>query len=216
MPLESLSIAPQQVLKSAVSGAMGFAGTIADAAVACAAAWYMLTDRLRLMLGLELIVPSAIRKDVIAGVCEAKTELAMYLRGQSIIAFCVGILSAIGLWAIGIPDSIPLGLTAGILNMVPYLGPVIACIPVGALALTQGLMPLVLSIAVLIAVQQIDGLILSPRIVGSSTGFSPPVVLISIFSFGAVWGIAGMLAALPVMILIRTSVRVFVESRHNY
>jgi predicted PurR-regulated permease PerM len=100
--------------------------------------------------------------------------------------------------------------------MIPYLGPFIACIPVGAVALTQGFLSFALSIGVLIAVQQIDGLVLSPRIVGSSTGFAPAAVMISIFASGAVWGALGMLLALPCMILILTCGRVFVELRQNY
>ena len=178
-----------RILTSAIS----FASGAADIAVALVVAWYMLTDRERLTLRLELLIPSDYRQTVIRSASEARLEIMLYLRGQSIIAICVGLLSALGLFIIGLDNAIPLGMTAGILNMIPYLGPIIACIPVGAVALTQGIFPLILSIAVLISVQQIDGLILSPRIVGSSTGFAPSVVMISIFAAGAVWGISSRL-----------------------
>ena len=197
------------------TGAAGFAGTAADLVIAAAVAWHMLVSREQLALRAELIIPSKHRQTIIRGASEALMETMMYLRGQAIIALCVGLLSASGLFVVGIPSAIPLGLTAGLLNMIPYLGPVIACVPVCAIALTEGLLPTVLSAGVLIAVQQIDGLILSPRIVGSSTGFSPSTVMIAIFASGAVWGVLGMLTALPVMILIRTCVRVFVELGHN-
>lgn len=197
------------------TGAAGFAGTAADLVIAAVVAWHMLVSREQLALRAELIIPSRHRQTVIRGASEALMETMMYLRGQAIIALCVGVLSAFGLFVVGIPSAIPLGLTAGLLNMIPYLGPVIACVPVGVIALTEGLLPTVFSIGVLIAVQQIDGLILSPRIVGSSTGFSPSTVMIAIFASGAVWGVLGMLVALPVMILIRTCVRVFVELGHS-
>lgn len=197
------------------TGAAGFAGTAADLVIASIVAWHMLVGREQLALRAELVIPSKHRQTVIRGASEALMETMMYLRGQSIIALCVGVLSAFGLFMVGIPSAIPLGLTAGLLNMIPYLGPVIACVPVGVIALTDGLLPTALSIGVLIAVQQIDGLILSPRIVGSSTGFSPSTVMIAIFASGAVWGVLGMLVALPVMILIRTCVRVFVELGHS-
>lgn len=197
------------------TGAAGFAGTAADMLIAAAVAWHMLVSREQLALRAELIVPSKHRQTVIRGASEALIEVMMYLRGQAIIALCVGALSAFGLFVVGIPSAIPLGFTAGLLNMIPYLGPVIACVPVGAISLTEGFLPAVLAIAVLIAVQQIDGLILSPRIVGGSTGFSPSTVMIAIFASGAVWGVAGMLTALPAMILIRTCVRIFVELGHS-
>lgn len=203
------------VLRRVFTGAAGFAGTAADLVIAAAVAWHMLVSRDQLALRAELIIPSGRRQIVIRGASEALMETMMYLRGQAIIALCVGVLSAFGLFIVGVPSAIPLGLTAGLLNMIPYLGPVIACVPVGVIALTEGILPTLLSVGVLIAVQQIDGLILSPRIVGSSTGFSPSTVMIAIFASGAVWGVPGMLVALPVMILIRTCVRVFVELGHS-
>ena len=211
LPFVSTEISPAYVIKRMLAGITGLAGTASDIAVAAVVSWYMLIDRKKIALNLELIIPFSIRHEVLAGASEARLEIMMYLRGQSIIAVCVGILSAAGLFIVGIPGGIPLGLAAGILNMIPYLGPIIACIPAGAIALTQGIIPCLLAIGTLIAVQQIDGLILSPRIVGNSTGFAPSIVLIAIFASGAVWGVAGMLLALPVMILIRTCVRVFVE-----
>lgn len=203
------------LITSIFTGIINFVSATADIGIALVIAWYMLTDRERLALRLELVIPSVYRQTVMRSLSEARLEIMLYLRSQSIIAICVGLLSALGLFIIGIDNAFPLGMTAGILNMIPYLGPIIACIPVGIAALTHGFILLLLSIAVLIAVQQIDGLILSPRIVGSSTGFPPSVIMISIFAAGAVWGIAGMLLILPAMILIRTCFRVFVELSHN-
>lgn len=197
------------------TGAVGFAGTAADLAIAAVVSWHMLLNREQIALRAELIIPSEHRQTILRSVTEARMETMMYLRGQALIAVCVGALSAFGLFIVGIPAAIPLGLTAGLLNMIPYLGPVIACVPVGVIALTEGLLSTAFSIGVLITVQQIDGLILSPRIVGSSTGFSPSTVMIAIFASGAVWGVAGMLIAMPAMILIRTCVRVFVELWHS-
>lgn len=208
-------ISPADLAKKVFTGISDFTGTATDIVIAIVVAWYFLIDRQKISLKLELLIPSSIRSVVLSGASEARMEILMYLRGQSIIAACVGVLSAAGLFAIGIPCGIPLGLTAGVLNMIPYLGPVIACIPAGVIALTQGAVPCLLAIGTLIAVQQIDGLILSPRIVGNSTGFAPSTVMVAIFASGAVWGVAGMLLALPGMILIRTCVRVFVELAHN-
>ena len=204
-----------KVLSGAVSKASGMFGTIADIAIAAVIAWYMLINRRQLALRAELMIPSAKRHIILRNISEMRLEIMMYLRGQGIIAVCVGALSALGLLIVGIPSAVTLGLTTGLLNMIPYFGPFIAAVPVGIIALTDGLVPALISIGVLIAVQQIDGLILSPRIVGNATGFSPSMVMTAIFATGAVWGVVGMLAALPALILIRTCVRVFVELGHN-
>jgi len=197
------------------SGTIRAVSAVADILVACAAAWYLLKGRARLTLYAELIIPVRYRSVFIRYAGEAAIETGLYLRGQAIISLCVGILASAGLFVIGVSSAIPLGMTAGVLNMIPYVGPFIACIPVGLMALRDGFIPALLSIGVMIAVQQIDGLFLSPRIVGSSTGFPPALIMITVFAAGAAWGIPGMLLALPGLILIRTCVRVFVELGQN-
>ncbi len=203
------------VIMGITSGVVSFMGAVVDAILAMAVAWYMLVDRERIALYIELAIPSSHRQMVIRNAVETWIEMGLYLRGQAIIAICVGVLSSLGLYVVGIPYAVMLGITAGILNMIPYFGPVIACVPVGLLALGDGIIPALLAIGVLIAVQQIDGLILSPRIVGNSTGFSPVVIMVVVFAAGTVWGIPGMLLAIPVLIIIRTCVRVFVELGQN-
>ena len=189
-----------------------FAALCVKAAMAAVLAVYFLSDRRALLLRMELMIPPRFRERALRCAGEAGRDLFLYLRGQAVIALCVGGLSALGLTLVGVPAALPMGLLAGLLNMIPYFGPVIACVPVGLFALQRGLFTVALAIASLICVQQIDGLVLSPRIIGSATGFSPALVMVSLFAFGAAWGVAGMLLALPALILIRTCVRVFVES----
>ena len=189
-----------------------FAALCVKAAMAAVLAFYFLSDRRALLLRMELMIPPRFRERALRCAGEAGRDLFLYLRGQAVIALCVGGLSALGLTLVGVPAALPMGLLAGLLNMIPYFGPVIACVPVGLFALQRGLFTVALAIASLICVQQIDGLVLSPRIIGSATGFSPALVMVSLFAFGAAWGVAGMLLALPALILIRTCVRVFVES----
>jgi len=204
-----------RIMAGMTSSAASAITTIADGILSAVVAWHLLITRHMLLLKAELLIPLRFRSSILAHASEMSLEICMYLRGQGIIAVCVGLLSAIGLLLVGISAAIPLGLTAGVLNMIPYLGPLIACLPVGLVALSEGFVPAILSIGVLIAVQQIDGLILSPRIVGSATGFSPITIMISLFAAGTVWGIIGMLAAIPALIIIRTCVRVFVELGQN-
>ena len=67
----------------------------------------------------------------------------------------------------------------------------------------------------LFLVQQIDGLVISPRVMGNITGFSPAVVLITLFLSAQIGGVWGMLLALPVMMALRTLYRVFVQRKEN-
>ena len=127
----------------------------------------------------------------------------------------VGALAAFGLWLAGVRSSLILGLVIGILNLIPYFGPVLGAIPAVAAALTSGWQTALFAGLVLIVVQQLDGMIISPRIMGNITGLSPAAVLIAVFVGGCFKGILGMLVALPVLMVFRTCVRVFVQRTEN-
>lgn len=191
------------------------ASTLALIASAAMIAYYLLADRDALLLRMELALPSKYREKSLRAVAAMRQELWLYLRGQGIIALCVGTLSALALAIIGVPGGVGLGLLAGGLNAVPYLGPLVACVPVGLSAAGVSLPCAAMAVAALVAVQQIDGLVLSPRIMGASTGFSPAVVLLALFVSGTVWGLVGMVLVLPCLIVLRSVARVFAETVRN-
>ena len=196
-------------IMGALSGAISTIGSLAIAAALC---FFMLRDREKLLLHAELMIPRRWREKTVRCASASYSDIMLYFRAQLIISACVGLLSAFGLFIIGLPGAIPLGFLAGVFNIIPYLGPIIAAVPVGISALSCGLPCALMAIGVLIAVQQIDGLIISPRVMGSVTGFSPAVVMLAVFCAGAAAGILGMLIILPLMIVTRTCFRVFVES----
>jgi predicted PurR-regulated permease PerM len=108
-----------------------------------------------------------------------------------------------------------LGGIVGILNMVPYFGPFIGGVPAVLIALGDGWPKALWCLGALVLVQQLDSAIISPRIMGSLTGFSPAAVLIAIYAGATLGGIPGMLLALPAIMSIRTVFRVFVQQREN-
>ena len=138
-------------------------------------------------------------------------ELRLYLKGQATIALAVGILAALGLLFIGVPGAPLLGLLVGALNVIPYLGPFLGGVPAVASALSVGWQRAVMTLIVLLSVQQIDGMVISPRVMGSVTGFSPAVVLLALFAGAKLGGVAGLLFALPAMMAARSFYRVFVQ-----
>ena len=142
-------------------------------------------------------------------------ELRLYLRGQASIALAVGILSASALTIIGVPGAALLGLLVGMFNVIPYLGPFLGGIPAVLMALSLSWQSAALTILALFLVQQIDGMVISPRIMGNITGFSPAVVLLAIFVGARIGSIGGMLFALPTLMAVRTVYRVFVQRHEN-
>ena len=206
-------------LSGIANGTIAFASNIADVgarvSLMTVLSYFLLCDRENLLLRLELFVPQRVRPTAVRMGNAVCRELRLYLRGQALVAVAVGSLSAIGLALIGVRSALVLGPVIGILNMVPYFGPFIGGVPAVLIALGDGWQKAVLAVGVLVIVQQLDGSLISPRIMGNLTGMSPAVVLVAIFAGARIAGIAGMLFALPVLMSIRTLFRVFVQRHEN-
>lgn len=178
-------------------------------------ACFFLIDRERLLLRLELFIPSKCRKRAVRMGNAVRREMYLYVRGQAMISLVVGVLSAAGLMLVKVPSALVLGLLVGILNLIPYFGPILGSIPAVIMALQGGLRQAILAAVVLAVVQQLDGMIISPRIMGGLTGLSPASVLLAVFAGSTLSGIGGMLIALPFLMAIRTLFRVYVQKDEN-
>lgn len=172
-------------------------------------AYYFLRDRERLTLHMELLVPSAFRQTAVRMVSSVHHEIGSFLRGQLLISAVVAALSAVGLLLAGVRSFLALGLIVGLFNMIPYFGPILGAIPAVLIALAQGPVTALFASLALFAVQQIDNLIISPRIMGSMTGLHPALVLLAITLGSSMMGIAGMLLAIPVALAIRAVSRIW-------
>ena len=207
------------MLSSLAGGTLSVAGGVADfsclVSLMFVLGYFFLCDRDRLLIRMELLVPRAVRPTAVRMGNAVCRELRLYLRGQGLIALAVGALAAVGLALIGLRSALVLGAIVGVLNMIPYFGPVLGGIPAVLAALGGGWKKAALTVFVLWAVQQADGMVISPRILGGVTGLSPAAVLIAIFVGSHVCGILGMLLALPVLMTFRTAYRIFVQRHEN-
>ena len=198
-------------MRSAIDYAGGIADTIYRFVLMAVLSCFMLADRQRILLRAELLLPFAGRKLIIRHACILLGELKMYIRGQFTIALCVGALAAFALTVFGLPGGILLGAVVGLLNIIPYFGPILGGIPAVLIALGESWQKALATIAALVIIQQIDGMVISPRVMGNATGFSPAVVLLALYAFSRLFGIAGLLFAMPALMAIRTLYRVFVQ-----
>lgn len=177
---------------------------------------FLLLDRERYALKAELLIPCRYRRCVIAVAGRIGRELSLFLRGQLLVGLCVGALSAAGLFLIGLDDALLLGILVGIFNLIPYFGPVLGSIPAVLSAWSGGWVRALLSVAVLVLVQQVDGMWISPGIMSSVTGLSPLTVLLSMAVGGAALGVPGLLLAIPAAIALRIIGREVVQHSHYY
>ena len=201
------------VARGAIATVSGAAGALYRLALCVILACFFLIDREKMLLRLELLIPMRWRRDGVRLGKSLLRELRLYLRGQATIALGVGALSALGLSLIGLDGGFLLGLIVGLCNIIPYFGPLIGSIPAVLLALSEGWRMAAFTAGLLFLVQQIDSMVLSPRIMGSITGFSPALVLLALYLASRTGGIIGLLLAMPLLMTVRTLYRVLVQSR---
>lgn len=178
--------------------------------------FFILMDYEQMSDGVIRLIPQKHRHFVSGMLNDVKVGMNSYFRGQSLIAFCVGILFAIGFTIIGFPLAIPLGLFIGILNLVPYLQ-VVGFVPTVILALLksydtgEGFWGILLSaLIVFCVVQAIQDWILTPRIMGHVMGLNGAIILLSLSVWGTLLGFIGLIIALPLTTLIFSYYKRFV------
>lgn len=170
-------------------------------------AFYLLRDRRRVSATLTLLIPVPYRARAVRAAREMRRECANFLRGQLLLSLAVGALTAAGLLAVGTPCWLALGLLMGVMELVPYLGPVIAGVPAVLLALQGGWISALWTLGVLVLVQQVEGGLLSPRLLSGATQLHPLAVLLIVSAGGLLWGGAGMVLALPAAVSLRGALR---------
>jgi predicted PurR-regulated permease PerM len=134
---------------------------------------------------------------------EVLTELGRtmqwWLLGQLISMFLVGMVVALGLWIIGIPLALILGLIAGLFEFIPIIGPIIAFVPAALIALSQGTQALMWVVVLYLAMQQLEGNVIMPLVQKRAVDLPPPLTITAVFVGGSLFGFLGMFVATPLL-----------------
>jgi predicted PurR-regulated permease PerM len=161
-------------------------------------------------------LPPKYRDHIVGFVEEFSLAMSRYFRGQFLIASTVGVLFALGFWLIGLRMGIVLGLCIGVLNMVPYLQTV-ALVPALVLGVIRALEhgsgvagSLLLVLLVFGVVQAIQDGLLTPLIMGKTTGLKPVMIMLGLFIWGKLLGFLGLVLAIPLTCLAVAYYRRFV------
>jgi len=182
-------------------------------------AFYMLLDWDRMVDRVDSWVP----RDYVEPVREIATDInaaiAGFVRGQGTLCLILGMMYAFGLTLTGLNFGILIGLFAGLISFIPYVGSMVGLVLAVGVAFVQFWpdWPWVVAVAcVFFAGQFIEGNILQPRLVGKSVGLHPVWLMFALFAFGALFGFVGLLIAVPaaaaVAVLVRFAIARYLES----
>jgi predicted PurR-regulated permease PerM len=171
--------------------------------------FYLMRDWKTLVARFRELLPRPVEPTVMRLLAEADEVLGAFLRGQVLVMLVLGVLYSIGLWFIGIDLAILIGMLAGLLSFVPYLGLIIGmgASLIAAYVQFQDWVPLVWVLLVFGVVQTFESVWLTPTLVGDRIGLHPVAVIFAVLAGGQLFGFLGVLLALPaaavIMVLLR-------------
>jgi predicted PurR-regulated permease PerM len=149
---------------------------------------------------------SRVKEELVFILRSINDSLIVFFRGQVLVAFCVGTLTAFGFWLIGLQYALLLGVMTGLLGIIPYLGVMVSVIPAVLLGVVQfGNWRVLLVVAVFVVVQTAEGMFISPKIIGDRVGMHPLTIIVAIMvGTTLMGGILGGVLAIPLTAALRT------------
>jgi predicted PurR-regulated permease PerM len=159
--------------------------------------YYWLYYRALAVQSVALLVPLNQRAGAVELWNEIEVKIGAFVRGLAILSFVIGLLSAIGYTAIGLPYGLTIGIVAGILEAIPYVGPLITLVLAGIVGLTVSQSMALLAIGIAMVIQLLENVVVVPRVMDKAVGVSPVVTLLALAVFGDLFGLLGVLLAVP-------------------
>ena len=207
---------------SLLSGGQALLGIVSLLVITPVVAFYMLCDWDRMIATVDSWVPLDQRGTVRSLARDIDAAIAGFIRGQTMVCLFLGFWYGLGLWLIGLNFGFLIGIVAGFLSFIPYVGSLTALVLGSGVAIVQGWPSLWLLVAALVVVgigQFLEGNFLTPRWVGRSVGLHPVWLMFALIAFGSLFGFTGLIVAVPVAatigVILRFGLSRYLES-HLY
>jgi predicted PurR-regulated permease PerM len=189
----------KRALRSLGLGGLALFAFVANLLLVPVVLFYLLRDWNRLLESIDQLVPRRAHAKVRTMAGEMDRVLAEWLRGETLVVLIMGTYYVSALWLVGLEFALPIGILTGLAVIIPYVGIVVGVFLATAAALIQfGTLTGLLWVWLAIGVGQgLEGMLLTPLIVGNRIGLHPVAVIFALLAFGQVFGFVGVLLALP-------------------
>lgn len=204
---QKLAPTGQSLVSAATTALATVGGAISGVAIVLIGGLYLAAQPALYGGGLLRLVPNATRDRVAATLDAITVSLRNWLKGQALGMLFVGVATGLGLWIAGLPGAWAIGLIAGLAEFVPYLGIFVAGIPAIILGFGQGVETGLWTLAVLVAVQQLQGNLVMPLLQNKMVDLPPAITIFGIIAAGILFGLPGVLLATPLTIVVLVLVR---------
>lgn len=199
--VSSISQQLTNLVNTTVSGIGNVVGVVTNVFVALVTMpfilFYLLKDGKKLPYHFMKVVPTKLRSSTYKLLIQINNQISQYVRGQLVVAFFVALMFWIGFAIVGLEYAVTLGVMAGFLNLIPYLGSFLAMVPVLIIALVTSPAMLIKVLIVFGIEQMIEGRVIQPQILGSNLDIHPITIIIVLLTSGKLFGVTGVILGIP-------------------
>lgn len=196
----------QNIVSGVGSGVISVVNTLKNLLIGIIVAVYLLASRKRFAQQAKMIlysaVPSPWAQRILDEVKYADRMFGGFINGKILDSAIIGVLCYIVCLIVRFPSALPVSVIIGVTNVIPFFGPFIGAIPATLLILIQDPIKAIWFVLFVFILQQLDGNVIGPKILGNSTGLSSFWVLFAILLFGGLWGFVGMIVGVPLFAVI--------------
>ena len=207
----------KQILSEFSTRMFEFVKGILNIVVALIVSIYVLNNRKTFKAQFKKLVYAVLKKDMAETLLDelrfADSSFGGFIIGKLIDSFIIGIIAFVVLYIMRMPYVMLLAIIIGITNIIPFFGPIIGAVPGVILILFTSPLKALYFIVFIFILQQFDGNILGPKILGDKVGIPSFWVLFSIIVFGSIWGVIGMIVGVPLFAVIIDIVAKFVNNK---
>jgi predicted PurR-regulated permease PerM len=204
-----------QFSKNIFSTTLGVFSGIISTIVVFSLTFYMAVEEDGIKKFVSSIVPDRYRDYAEKMTGRIKKKIGQWMVGQLALMFLVGFFSFIGLYIVDVPYALILAIFAGIMEIVPYIGPIVSAVPGVVLGFLVSPMTGFLALGVYVAVQQLENHIIAPQVMKKAVGLSPITVILVLLIGAKIGGTMGAILAIPVGTALSLFVKDFMNARNN-
>jgi predicted PurR-regulated permease PerM len=207
LPLDAILPQLGALSSTIISLPIGLASSLLEILLVVFISLYLVIEAPNLERFVLSLVPAEREERLRSLLHEMTTAMGGYIRGVLMSAVLVGFFTYLGLLIIGVDFPLVLGLLAGLFEVIPYLGPILAAIPIVIIALLESTTQAIIVVIFIVILQQVESYVIVPNVMRSQTKVSPLLVILAIIAGSTLGGLLGVLIAIPVVGALRVFVR---------
>lgn len=195
---------------------VSFFGGIVAIVTILVLSFYLLLEQNSIKSSLKQLIPDEHQERLLSVINKISVKMGNWLRGQGILMLTIGLLEGIVLGILNIPFALTLAVWGGLTEVIPYIGPWLGLIPAFIVAYTISPLMAIIVLIAFILIQQLEGQILVPKIMGKAVGLSPVIIILSLLIGAKLMGILGVIIAVPVAAAISVIISEWSEIKKIY